>query len=228
MMKKNCKKMIRHTLAGFAVLIGLLAGGLNPAFASSEIQELVYDVNGEAVDLNAEYYLEPAFLNVPQRIVAEQWSDSKWAKLGPESDAITVKLKPVKGYEPSGGFPSYGVIFGQKNATVGVELETNVMITTNHYTVGVGKPLPYTRTGPAYLNAKSNGVQLRSTWQESPSTWRAQNTTVQDSQGNYIKSYISFKERNSGKYLLPKNAGEWLHVNHPSQFGENQWKLIKK
>ncbi|WP_305927739.1 hypothetical protein [Bacillus mycoides] len=227
-MKKIVKKIIRPTLVGSAMLIGLIAGGLNPAFASSEIQEPIYDVNGEAVDPNAEYYLEPAYLNVPQRIVAEQWSDSKWAKLGPESDAITVKLKPVEGNVPSGVFPSYGVIFGQTNATIGVELETNVMITTNHYTVGVGKPLPYTRTGPAYLNAKSNGVQLRSTWQESPSRWKAQNTTVQDSQGNYIASYISFKEKNSGKYLLPKNASEWLHVDHPSRFVETEWKLIKK
>ncbi len=221
--------MIRPTLAGFAMLIGLLAGGLNPAFASSEIQEPIYDVNGEAVDPNAEYYLEPAYLNVPQRIVAEDWSDGKWAKLGPESDAITFKLKPVEGNVSSGGFASYGILLGQTNATVGVALETNVMITTKKYITNVfGEPRPIKITRPAYLNVKSNGVELLSTGQQAPSQWRAENTTVHDSKGNHSMTYISFKEKKSGNYLLPKNAGEWLHVNHPSKFGESQWKLIKK
>ncbi|MGH0945699.1 hypothetical protein ACQVTS_32835 [Bacillus mycoides] len=71
---------------GSVMLMGILVSGGNSVFAAEDspltIFNKLYDVHGNEVKYNEEYYLEPAKKETEsQGIMAENWADGKWGEL---------------------------------------------------------------------------------------------------------------------------------------------------
>ncbi|MGH0945348.1 hypothetical protein ACQVTS_30450 [Bacillus mycoides] len=230
-MKKHRKKMFKHTLIGSAMLMGFLISEGHSAFAqelpADKFQKKIYDSNKNEVDSNSEYYLVP-INDSNSGVVATDWSGGKWGKIGPLSHALTVKLKPVKSDNiANGGNYDYSILLGGSNRPIiGVQLETNVKVPSHEYDIaGYGQTRPITYLKPGYLNTRSNGVELNSYSNKTPTIWNVETTPSIDTAGNHITNYVSFKDTSSKKYLI---YNDWLYVDQPSKFGQNQWQLIKK
>ncbi|PEE32647.1 hypothetical protein [Bacillus cereus] len=221
------KKTFKRTLIGSVVLIGLLASGGNSVFAEDAsiltIFNKLYDVHGNEVRYNKEYYLEPAKGGTEsQGIITEDWSDGKWAKLGPKSDAITVKLldrsfRP----QPTPTGDDYPVEYF-KNSPLRVDLETNVM---KNIRMPVGSNFGRTVYSlvpqSTYLSARSNGVEF-ALKDANHSTWVIYGKKQGD---NFL---MAFRDTNTGTFLSHRNSGEWLYANQLTINQDTMWKLIEK
>ncbi|PEA06517.1 hypothetical protein [Bacillus cereus] len=220
-------KKFRRTLTVSAVLMGILVSGGNYIFAAQDLPLTIfnklYDVHGNEVKYNEEYYLEPAKKETgPQRIMAENWADGKWATLGAMSDAITVKLLD-KSFrpQPTPTGDDYPVEYF-KNNPIRVDLETNVMKNVRMpVSSNFGRTVYSLVPQSTYLSARSNGVEF-ALKDANHSTW----IIYAKKQGNdYL---MAFRDTNNGTFLSHRNQGEWLYADQFTINQDTMWKLIKK
>ncbi|MES1051878.1 hypothetical protein FOA24_21910 [Bacillus thuringiensis] len=86
MIKNRMKKTIRKTVVGFALLAGIVTGGVNPASADT-----LKDSNGNSIVAGHKYYMEP-YEFPGQGLAYEEWSGDLWAKLGSTPDqTVTIE-----------------------------------------------------------------------------------------------------------------------------------------
>jgi len=233
--------ILKRTLIGSAMLMGLLVDGGNLAFAAEglsipdiSVEELTnrsvlnvlqnaFDYNGNHINFNKEYYLVPANpQKESQGIVAEQWGDGQWAKFGSKSDAITVNLidksiRPEDGRNPMTGTTG-NPIDSYKNSPIVVGLKTNG--TKPVAKRGYSK-VPFIENEPTYLSAKSNGVEFVLN-NDNPSFWLLHQLKL----NNHY--FLALKDRKSGKFLSYGTSGEWTYANSPYVQEDTLWKLIEK
>ncbi|MGG1151386.1 hypothetical protein [Bacillus wiedmannii] len=219
-MKKHVKKVFKRTLIGSAMIMGFLVSGLDSASAST--MENFKDYNGNQIEFNTEYYLEPIKqINQSQGIVAENWS----AKLGNKSDAMTVKLIPTN--LPPHIFPRehypYIDFNAPSNVPIELALETNVKKPIEIFRIlSDGEPFTFLDYQTTYLNAKSNGVELAT---QHDTNWRITINPMRD--GNHFN--VQLQDSATGKWLSNGNPGESLSVDiRTPGSGNALWKLIKK
>ncbi|AXY11272.1 hypothetical protein CUC43_32015 (plasmid) [Bacillus thuringiensis LM1212] len=220
-------KKLKCTIIGSAMLMGILMNGGASVFAAEDspltIFNKLYDVHGNEVKYNEEYYLEPAKEEIEsQGIMAENWSDGKWAKLGPKSDAITVKLID-KSFRPQptptgDDFP----VEYFKNSPIRVDLETNVLKTVQiPYNIGFGRTVYHPVQKPTYLSSRSNGVEFALN-NDNHSTWIIYTKKQGD---NYL---MAFRDTNNGTFLSHRDSEAWLYADQLTINQGTMWKLIEK
>lgn len=223
------KKMFKHTLIGFAMLIGLLVSGVSSASAeeNSPLNHLdsMYDYDGNKIKvatvfspIGDEYYLEPANEeNESQGIVTQMWNRTTWAKLSYKSNAMTVKVHKNE-HIPSNSLNWHDA--DSKDIPLAVDFKTNVTVNI----LDILDPIKKSYQRNMYLTAKPNGVQLIAYNEEN--AFRGEWIVYQKVQGG--KHVYAFKSEDIGNFLTHREAGDWLRVDQ-SEMNENTlWKLVKK
>lgn len=217
-MKNSIKKMIRHTLFGSAAIMGLLMIGTGSASAGyndpHELEIHFYapfkDINGNAVQLNREYYMEP--VDFPgQGLEYAQWSTSDWAKLT-SNNRMAVKFENER----------YGI--NGMNSLVKIKTDKTKDIITDDEFWG---PL-IDRNVPMYLGAGFNaeGVELHSLMtNQRHQYWIPMQSSIPELAST---NYIAFKNQEKDRYLAYRNSGQWLYVDQSTINSKTKWRLIPK
>lgn len=165
MMKNSIRKNARQTVAGFALLSGIIMAGVNPASADT-----LKDSNGNSVEYNKSYYLEPKE-HPGKGITHGSWNLGQWAYLESNTQGLPIQIK----------FGPNGQRHVSENLSIGIQMQT-----TN---------LPY-----SYLrvNRNYNGIQLTD-FKLQTGEWKAQNSLNSNSitfKNDFTNKYLNHQGLN--------------------------------